>query len=414
VERTVGFRSASRRGRFIVPIAALFGFLLVGLAACGRQAPPPVEPIPDAPQFIFAGRPLELSPLPCVSALLLEPVSNQVLYDQNSYLRRAPASIAKLTLELVVMHEIEAGRLALTDSIRVSGWASNIGGSQAYLAENEVFPLEKMMKAIVVHSANDACAAVAEHIAGTTDGFVRLMNQEAEALKLENTHYVNVHGLDDEPGAGNVTTAADIAQIARALIRFPHILEWSSIEKEYFREPSGDNAGFLLENTNRLLGQFSGLDGLKTGFTAKAGFCLCATAERNGFRLISVILGAASNRDRVKESASLLAAGFNAYTPVKVAKKGDLIGESVPVKGGRVKSLRGVAPYDLTVVLSRPDDRRVEKKIVSTPNLQAPIRAGQPIGKLEVSSGGTLVADMPIVAAQDVARSGFFRRLFGG
>ena len=278
---------APPRRRPIGMAALLAGLLVVACGGRGQEAPAP-SVVPDSARVIFAGRPIDLPPLPCVSAILIEPTTNQILYEQNARVRRAPASIAKMTLELVVMNEVAAGRLSLDDTIRVSPWASKIGGSQVYLADGEVFPLGELMEAIAIHSANDACVAVAEHFAGNPDGFVRLMNQEAEALGLKDTHYVNVHGLDDEPGEGNYTTALDISQVGRELIQYPHILEWSSTSR-----PPSAAASFLLQNTNKLVGRFPGLDGLKTGYTQKAGFCLCATAERNGFRLLSVILGAA-------------------------------------------------------------------------------------------------------------------------
>ncbi len=312
-----------------------------------------------------------------------------------------------MTLELVVMNEVAAGRLALADTVRVSPWASRIGGSQVFLADGEAFPLDELMKAIAIHSANDACVAVAEHLAGSSDGFVRLMNQEVEALGLKDTHYVNVHGLDDEPGEGNYTTAYDISQIGRQLIRYPHILEWSSTIEAPFRDGS-----FLLQNTNKLLGRFSGLDGLKTGFTNKAGFCLCATAERNGFRLLSVILGADSDRHRVEETASLLAAGFNSYASVRICGKGDSLGDPVRIRGAKAKTVAAVAPSEVTVVVSRPDDRRITKVLVPAAKLRAPLRAGAQVGTLRVQAGDTVLASVPAVAATDVPAAGWLRRLF--
>lgn len=398
----------------VAVLAVLLGALLAPGCGGGPAQSTDQAAVSDTAQVVFAGRPLEMPPLPCASAILLEPSGSRILYEQNAHERRAPASIAKMTLELVVMREVEAGRLALTDSIRVSSWASRIGGSQAYLAEGEVFPLEELMKAIAIHSANDACVAVAEHIAGTSDGFVRLMNQEIEHLGLQHTAYVNVHGLDDEPGVGNYTTAHDIALIGRELIRHPKILEWSSIREEWFRppDPATKSEGFLLQNTNKLVGRFAGLDGLKTGYTAKAGFCLCATAERNGFRLVSVVLGAESNRHRFDETATLLAAGFNTYTPVRVIRKGEPMGDPVAVRGGKLKSVSAVAPRDLTVVVSRPDDRRIQKTIDPLPGLRAPVRAGQPVATLKVTSGDGVLAELPLVAAEEVPAAGFFRRLF--
>jgi D-alanyl-D-alanine carboxypeptidase (penicillin-binding protein 5/6) len=393
----------------ILPIpllALLVGLLAVACGSRGKEAPAAAV-VPDSARVVFAGRPIGLPSLPCVSAILIEPRTNQILHEQNARARRAPASIAKMTLELVVMNEVAAGRLSLDDTVRVSPWASKIGGSQVFLADGEAFPLGELMKAIAIHSANDACVAVAEHLAGNSDGFVRLMNQEVEALGLTDTRYVNVHGLDDEPGEGNYTTAYDISQIGRKLIEYPHILDWSSTVEAPFRGGS-----FLLQNTNKLVGRFSGLDGLKTGYTVKAGFCLCATAERNGFRLLSVILGADSNHNRFEETASLLAAGFNAYAPVRICGKGDLLGDPVPVRGAKVKTVRAVAPGEVTVVVSRPDDRRITKILVPVEKLRAPVRAGTQIGTLRVLAGGVALTELPAVAAEDIPAAGWLRRLF--
>jgi serine-type D-Ala-D-Ala carboxypeptidase (penicillin-binding protein 5/6) len=385
-------------------VALCLVVLCLALAAgCGSRAPEPAPPpVDDTPQVVFAGRPLEIPPLPCASAILIEPQTNTVLYEQNAREHRAPASIVKMTLELVVMREIEDGKLSLSDSIRTSPWASKIGGSQVYLSDGETFPLEEMLRAISIHSANDACAAVAEHVAGTTDGFVQLMNQEVESLKLEDTHYVNVHGLDDEPGEGNYTTAYDIAQIGRELIRFPKILEWSSTIEAPFR-----GGAFLLQNTNKLLGHFAGLDGLKTGYTKKAGFCLCGTAQRNNVRLISVIMGADSNPHRFSETARLLGAAFNTYAPYAVCRKAESLGDPVPIRGAKVKMIQGVAGRQVTLFLSRPDDRKVKKEFVPVNKLRAPLRAGTVVGTVKVLSGEKLLAEVPALAPSDVAAKGF-------
>lgn len=378
------------------------GWLGSGCGGKEPEAPTQAAPADTLPQLIFAGRPLEMAPLPCAAAILVEATTNTILYEQNARDRRAPASIVKMTLELVVMREVEAGKLQLTDSIRTSAWASRIGGSQAYLAEGEAFPLSEMLQAIAIHSANDCCVAIAEHLAGTPEGFVSLMNQEIELLGLEDTHYINVHGLDDQPGVGNYTTAFDISQIARELIRYPHILEWSSTIEAPFR-----GGAFLLQNTNKLLGRFQGVDGLKTGFTEKAGFCLCATAKRNDLRLISVVMGADSNKHRFDETARLLAAGFNSYTPVTICRAGEPLGDDVPIKGAKQKVVRGRARQEITIVVSRPDDRRLKQEFVPVQSLRAPIAAGANLGTLKVSSGETVLAEIPVVAPSGVAASGF-------
>lgn len=354
---------------------------------------------------------IEISSVQAASAILLEPTTGQVLYEQGADLRRAPASIAKLMLELVVLEKIRDGELGLADSVRVSAWASKIGGSQVYLSEGEVFPLEDLLRAIVIHSANDACVAVAEHVAGSADGFVDLMNLRAREMGLEQTRYVNVHGLDDEPGDGNVTTARDIARIGAQLVAMPHVLEWSSIEEMPFR-----NGEFLLQNTNKLLGRFSGLDGLKTGYTRKAGFCLCATAERKGMRLVSVVLGAESNRARFEETARLLSAGFNQATKVTLYAEGDPVPGGVPISGGRKLTLPIMAGAPVYALLPRKAEPPAPI-LIPRRGLKAPVAKGDSIGTIELrlTDGGVIRA--PALAAVDMKRATIFDligRLFGG
>jgi D-alanyl-D-alanine carboxypeptidase (penicillin-binding protein 5/6) len=354
---------------------------------------------------------IETAPIKAVSAILIEPSTGQILYEQNADAPRAPASIAKTMLELVVLEKVQSGELKIDELITTSAWASRIGGSQVYLKEGEIFLLEDLMKAIVIHSANDACVAVAEHIAGSADGFVELMNIRAREMGLSSTRFINVHGLDDEPGQGNVTSARDIAKIAQQLVTMPHVLEWSSIEETPFRDGQ-----FLLQNTNKLLGRFPGLDGLKTGYTHKAGFCLCATAERKGLRLVSVVLGADSNKARFDETARLLGSGFAQLSLSSLYAAGDPIPGGVPVARGRKARVDGVAGAPLSVILPR---RAEPPKAVLVPKkgLRAPIRKGDTVGSVEVTLEGGETVRAPVIAAADMKRETIFQsiaRAFGG
>lgn len=354
---------------------------------------------------------IEIPRVDAVSAILLEPATGQVLYEQGADLRRAPASIAKLMLELVVLEKIQSGELTLADSVRVSAWASKIGGSQVYLREGEVFSLEDLLRAIVIHSANDACVAVAEHVAGSAAGFVDLMNLRAREMGLADTRYINVHGLDDEPGEGNVTTARDIAKIGALLVAMPHVLEWSSIEEMPFRDGE-----FLLQNTNKLLGRFPGLDGLKTGYTRKAGFCLCATAERKGMRLVSVVLGAESNRARFDETARLLSAGFNQATKVTVLAEGDPVPGGVPISGGRKLTLPVMAGAPVYALLPRKAEAP-KPFLIAKRGLKAPVAKGDSIGTIELRLADGEVIRAPALAAVEMKKATIFDligRLFGG
>ncbi|MBD3163355.1 MAG: D-alanyl-D-alanine carboxypeptidase [Candidatus Eisenbacteria bacterium] len=351
------------------------------------------------------------TPPRAVSSILLEASTGQVLYERDADLPRPPASIAKLMLELIVLEKVEQGAIRLDSPITVSAWASKLGGSQVYLAHGEVFPLEDLLKAIVISSANDACVAVAERIAGSAEGFVDLMNLRARDLGLENTHYINVHGLDDEPGRGNVTTARDIALVARELVRHPDVLRLSKIEEAPFRDGE-----FLLQNTNKLVGRFAGLDGLKTGYTRKAGFCLCATAERNGLRLISVILGADSNRLRFDETARLLGAGFAQLRMETVVAEGDSLPGTVPVIDGRTRTVEAVAAERIAVVLQERDEAPAAV-LVPRPALRAPIARGDTVGTIEVRMPDGKVRRAAALSAADVPEATIFQRIgrfFGG
>ena len=348
---------------------------------------------------------LELAPPRAASAILIVAGTGQVLYEMDADLPRAPASIAKLMLELVVLEKVQAGDLKLDEPVQVSAWASKIGGSQVYLKEGEVFPLEDLLQAIVIHSANDACVAVAEHVAGSADGFVDLMNLRAREMGLTSTHYVNVHGLDDEPVEGNLTSARDIATIAARLVKMPHVLAWSSIEETPFR--GGD---FLLHNTNKLLGRFPGLDGLKTGYTRKAGFCLCATAERKGLRLISVILGAGSDRARFDESARLLGAGFTQLSVSTLYAAGDPIPGGVPISGGRKLRVDAVTAAPLNVILPRRADPP-KPILIPLPGLKAPIAKGDTVGSIEARLADGNVIRTPAVAKSSMKRATLFQQI---
>ena len=345
-------------------------------------------------------------PPPFASALLIETQTGAVLFEHHADEPRSPASTQKLLLQLVVMDAVAAGRVALTDSVYASALASRMGGSQVYLRHGEVFPLAELMEAIVISSANDACVAVAEHVGGSVDGFVDMMNLRADQLGLERTHCVNVHGLDDTPsGQGNVTTARDLSRVATALLDHRQILTWSSIRYKPFRQ--GD---FMLYTTNKLLGKFPDLDGLKTGFTQRAGYCLVATAERRDMRLISVIMGARAERRRDQETARLLSWGFNHFTRAPIAKGGEHLGD-VPLEWGVEEQVRAVTADTILAVLTAEDRRRLKRHVELPELYPAPVEAGDDIGDLTITLGDSLLARVDLVADRTVARMTFWEKL---
>ncbi len=343
---------------------------------------------------------------PYAAAILVEAETGTILFEHKARVQRSPASTLKLLFQLVVMDLLENGRVELNDAVEVSGKASRIGGSQVYLKQGEVFTLEKMMEAIAIPSANDACAAVAEHIGGSMVGFVDLMNAHASKLGLDHTYCVNVHGLDDTPkNHRNLTTAYDLAQISRSLVRYPKILEWSSTRRKPFRQGK-----FTLYNTNGMLGKFRGMDGLKTGYTSRAGSCLVATAQRRNMRLISVILGAKSERIRQRETARLLNWGFNTYKRVPLAQAGETMGEVV-LEWGKEPGVEAQARDTVIAILSFEQAKLIQHWIELPAEYPAPVDAGDELGMLKVSLGDSLLATVELVAARSVESMGMWERL---
>src|ERR1700730_7820443 len=280
-----------------------------------------------APARAHAG-PRQAPPLtePYVAACKIEPTTAPIIFQKDMHRQWPMASVTKVGVLLVVAQNIDDGSLKLTDMVTTSAKASKMGGSQVYLKEGERFSIDDMMKAVVVHSANDSSVAVAEHVAGSTDAFVEMMNHQAAALGLKDTHYYSVHGLPPAPGQqADVSSAYDLCHLSRELMKYPQILKWSSIDTARFR-----NGAFELRNTNHLVRTYPGCDG------HKAGFNVVATAHRNGLRLIAVVLGSPNKNENFKSAATLLSQGFLNYQMQTVAKAGAPIEQAVAVKDGDV------------------------------------------------------------------------------
>jgi len=351
---------------------------------------------------------VEDSPSPYAAAILMEPKTGQVLFEQEIHKPWPPASLTKMMLMLIVMEKMRQRALSLSDPVEVSARASKMGGSQVYLKQGEVFTLEEMMKAIVIHSANDASEAVAERIAGDSAAFVDMMNQRAKELGLKETKYFNVHGLPPERGQpSDMTSAYDTAVLARELVKYPEIFKWASIVKEDFRDGK-----FVLENTNHLVGKFPGADGIKTGSYHEAGFNLAATAERDGLRLISVTLGSPNGKIRFREAARLLNMGFNNYKMLTVMKAGEAVAQQIRVKGGKMSVLRAVAASPAQVLITRSVEKEVKSSIHLTSPVWAPLKKGDKLGELTVTLGDKSLGKFTLISDQDIERSNIFKRLW--
>jgi serine-type D-Ala-D-Ala carboxypeptidase (penicillin-binding protein 5/6) len=347
---------------------------------------------------------------PYTAAVLIEPETRTVIFEKNSHQPWPTASLAKMMIAYIVAEKLGDGSLKLTDKITTSRKAAAMGGSQVYLKDGETFTLDDMMKAVMVHSANDASVAVAEYVGGSTDAFVQMMNSRAEALGMKDTHYYSVHGLPPGPGQQpDVSSAWDEALLASALVKYPQVLKWAAIDTAPFR-----NGSFELRNTNHLVRTFPGCDGLKTGFYYQAGFNVVATARRDGMRLIVVILGSPRKEQNFTSAAELLAQGFAGYRMRVVGKEGAPIAQEVAVDGGSVASFQPVWGRDLSVLVKRSDDGAVKINYQLPSSVAAPIRAGQHLGDAQAISAGKVMAVAPIVAPSAVgSRPPLLRRILG-
>ena len=318
--------------------------------------------------------------------------------------------MTKMMLMLIVAEKVHDGSLKLTDQVSTSTLASKMGGSQVYLKEGETFSLDDMMKAVVVHSANDASMAVAEYVAGSGEAFVQMMNQRAHELGMNDTHYYSPHGLPPAPGEqADVSSAYDSAMLARELVKYPDVLRWSSIDTCGFR-----NGTFELRNTNHMVRTYKGCDGLKTGFYAQAGFNVAATARRDGLRLIAVVMGSPRKQQNFSAASTLLSQGFMNYYLYPVAKKGAPIGQDVAVGGGASSRFKPVWGEDFNVFMKHGAEKIAIKTAFDLPpKLQAPIKAGQDVGKGVVTVDGRSAGSAPLIAPADIPQGGIISRLIG-
>lgn len=325
-------------------------------------------------------------------ALLEDADSGRVLMAYNADMQWPPASMAKMMLLLVAQEQIDAGRFRPEDLVRISERSAHTGGSRVGLKEGDVYPLRELMKAALVKSANDAAVAVAEKIGGSVEAMVRLMNERARALGMNNTEYRTVDGLPPRPTHdADRTDAYDLATVARAIIRETNLLMWSSQESIDF-----DNGVCRLRNTNHLIGHFDGCDGLKTGFTFQAGFNVTSTAKRGNMRLVAVILGAPSNPQRFAQAGKLMEWGFDNFTSVALLKSGQALPVQVQVQSGPV--IQPVAASDLKVVLSKADARMCKLVYDVPPTINGPVKMGDPLGRVIVNNQGQILTEVMAIS----------------
>ena len=351
---------------------------------------------------------LELS---APSAILMEKSTGEVLYEQNSHEKLPPASVTKVMTLLLVMEALEDGRIAWDDTVTTSAAAAAKGGSQIYLEENEQLPLTEMLKAVVVASANDCACALAEHIAGSESAFAAMMNARAEALGMTDTHFVNCTGLDDGADAAeHRTTAYDIALMSRELLRHEEIKKYTTIWMDTVR-----NGQFGLANTNKLVRFYDGTTGLKTGFTAAAGYCLAASAERGGMELIAVVMHCDTSAHRFEAAKAMLNYGFSSYALAQ--PPADVQIPSVPVVLGHAEAVTPVLREAKPVLIDKSLAAQLSSEVSVDPAVTAPVEKWQRLGTLTMRAGDGVIAELPLVAPEAVARLTWwdvFRRLLRG
>ena len=332
------------------------------------------------------------------SAILMDAATGTILYEKNAHERLAPASVTKVMTLLLVMEALDSGRITWDDMVTASETAAGKGGSQVYLEVGEQMSMDEMLKSVVVSSANDCATALAEHVAGSEAAFVERMNARAAELGLEDTHFVNCTGLDDEPNAAeHLTSAYDIAVMSRELLKHDEIREYTTIWMDSVRDGQ-----FGLSNTNKLVRFYQGTTGLKTGFTSGAGYCLSATAEREGMELIAVVLGSPTSADRFETAKALLNYGFAASSLVTAAPSEPL--PEIPVNLGKAASVQPVLEKESQLLLAKGDAAKVTTTVDLPDSVQAPVTQGQELGALTVLVDGQEKARLPLVAQEEVPR----------
>ena len=332
------------------------------------------------------------------SAVLMDVATGTVLYESNANEPLAPASVTKIMTMLLIMEAVDSGSISMTDQVTASETAAAKGGSQIYLKAGETMSVSDMLKSIAVSSANDCACAMAEHIAGSEEAFVARMNQRAQELGMKNTHFVNCTGLDDSPeAASHKTTAYDIALMSRELLKnHPKIKEFTTIWMDTVR-----NGTFGLSNTNKLIRFYQGATGLKTGFTSSAGYCLSATAQRDGMELIAVVMGADTSQNRNAACKQLLDYGFANFALIQpeLTETGD-----VPVRLGTQDGVPVQLGDFSGLLIDKSQKSSVTTQVTLEEVATAPVSQGQRLGTLKVLSGDQLLREIPLVAAQSVPR----------
>ncbi|UOQ87410.1 D-alanyl-D-alanine carboxypeptidase [Gracilibacillus salinarum] len=344
------------------------------------------------------------------SAILIERDTGNILYDKNSDEKLPPASMTKIMTMLLIMEAIEKGELTLDEKVKVSEKASSMGGSQIFLEEGEEMTVNDLLKGIAVASGNDASVAMAERIAGSEEAFVEMMNNKVKDLGLTSTQFQNSTGL---PAEDHYSTAHDMAVMAKALLKYEAITNYTSIYEDYLRK--GTEKEFWLVNTNKLVRFYDGVDGLKTGFTNEAKYCLTATAEKNGMRTIAVVMGAKTPKDRNNEISKLLDYAYAKFDTKPLYEKNQVVTSFEWLKANKQK-VDVVTSDSVSILYPKGTDlEKVETKITINQDITLPLEKGTVVGKLQVTDGEQIMSETDLTILEDVEQANvlqLFKRTF--
>lgn len=335
------------------------------------------------------------------SAIMIEASTGEILFNKNENERLAPASMTKMMSMLIIMEEIDKGNLKWDEEVIASKNASSMGGSQIFLETGEKMTVTELLKGIAIASGNDATVAMAERIAGTEEAFIRKMNDKAKQLGLKNTNFVTSTGLDAD---NHYSSAYDMALIAKELVKYEKILEFTGTYEDYLRANS--SSPFWLVNTNRLVRFYNGVDGLKTGFTNSAGYCLTATAKRDNMRLITVVMGESNTNKRSADTTKMLDYGFNIYMVRNIIDENIII-DNVSVELGKELTVDIVSKETITILNKKSDNIRNISYKTDIKKIVAPVKKGDEIGTIDIIEDGKVISKVVATVKNDVNKANF-------
>jgi D-alanyl-D-alanine carboxypeptidase (penicillin-binding protein 5/6) len=372
-------------------LASMLGLLLIALLV-----------LPGAHATESSAKPIDMTPN-AGSAVLMDADTGTIILNKNMDEKLPPASITKIMTMLLIMEALEQGKIKMDEKVSTSEYAASMGGSQIFLQAGEEMTVQEMLKGIAMASGNDASVAMAEKLAGSEENFVQMMNERAQQLGMKNTNFVNCNGL---PAANHYTSAHDIAIMSQELLKHGDITKFTGVYQDYLRKDSANP--FWLVNTNKLVRFYSGADGLKTGYTAEAKFCLSATAKRGNLRVIAVVMGEPNTKTRNAEITKLFDYAFSQYTNYPLYKSGDSLG-SFKVGKGEVTTVPFTARQNYSLLMKKGEaSQGIRHEVQWDPQLRAPIQAGQAVGKLVVYKGDVAISEFPLESPVDVGKANWW------